>query len=145
MLTGGCSCGAIRFRLEDTPYDTGWCHCRICQHVSGAGGLVFTTVSRPAFVVERGADRLGRFKSTPFGERGFCMDCGAPLTIHVSHQSDEIDIAAGALDHPQAVTPTFHIYAGEAPPWMPVDDGLPCFDALRPTTRGLEEGQTEAG
>jgi hypothetical protein len=107
--------------------------------------LVFTTVSRAAFVVECGADRLGRFKSTPFGERGFCLDCGAPLTIHVSHQSDEIDIAAGALDHPEAVMPTFHIYAGEAPPWMPIDDGLPCFDALRPTTRGLDEGQTEAG
>ncbi len=144
MLKGGCTCGAVRYRLEAPPYDTGWCHCRICRHVSGAGGMVFTTVARNAFVVEQGGERVGRFQSTPFGERTFCGGCGAPLTIHVRHQPDEIDVAAGSLDDPDAVTPGFHLYVEEAPAWGAPDDGLPRHDRLRPATRGLAEGQTEA-
>lgn len=68
-LAGGCACGAVRFRLNASPYDTGWCHCRICQHVSGGGGLVFTTVALADFVVEAGAERIGTFPATSFGER----------------------------------------------------------------------------
>ena len=145
MLTGGCACGTIRFRLETDPYDTGWCHCRICQHLSGSGGLVFTTVPVSAMIVESGQDRMGRYQSTSFGERRYCLDCGAPLTIHVRHQATEIDIAAGALDHPELVVPAFHIFASQAPAWALSEDGLPRFAALRPTTRGLTIGQTQIG
>jgi hypothetical protein len=133
----------VRYRLLAEPYDTGWCHCRVCQRVSGSGAMVFTTVALTDFTVESGADRIGRFASTPFGERSFCKDCGSPLTIHVRHQPGEIDITAGSLDDPDSVTPGFHIYWAEAPAWVDADDGLPRFDALRPTTRGLAPGQTE--
>lgn len=64
---------------------------------------------------------------------------GAPLTNRVGHQPGEIDVAAGALDNPDSVTPAFHIYDAQAPGWMPLDDGLPRFIALRPETRGLLE------
>ena len=144
MLEGGCACGAIRYRLKVDPYDTGWCHCRICQRVSGTGGMIFTTVPLSAFHIERGEDSFGQFRSTPFGSRTYCFDCGAPLTIHVRHQPDEIDIAVGSLDDPGAVAPEFHLYAAAAPPWALPNDGLPRYDALRPATRGLEPGQTEA-
>ena len=132
MLAGGCACGAIRYRIDAEPYDTGWCHCRICQQVSGSGGMVFTTVALHHFHIERGEGQLGRFASTPFGERGYCRDCGSPLTIHVRHQPGEIDIAAASLDAPSA------------PKWAIPIDGLPRYAALRPTTRGLAPGQTEA-
>lgn len=144
MLTGGCTCGAVRYEILAPPYDTGWCHCRVCQHVSGSGGMVFTTVRQQDLKFEQGMDRLGRFRSTAFGERTFCRDCGAPLTIHVRHQPDEIDIAVGSMDDPSAVTPEFRLYVAEAPAWMNIDDNLPRYDALRPNTRGLSAGQTRA-
>jgi hypothetical protein len=140
MQTGGCSCGAIRFRLLESPYDTGWCHCRICQRLSGSAGMVFTTVAKSAYQLEQGAARIGRYPSTSFGERTFCLDCGAPLTIHVRHQPDEIDVAVGSLDDPNAVAPGFHIFVEQAPAWLAMD-GLPRFAAFRPNTRGLEAGQ----
>ena len=144
MLTGSCACGTIRYRIDAEPYDTGWCHCRICQQVSGSGGMVFTTVALHHFHIERGEGQLGRFASTPFGERGYSRDCGSPLTIHVRHQPGEIDIAAASLDDPDAVAPAFHLYAPSAPQWAILIDGLPRYAALRPTTRGLAPGQTEA-
>ena len=95
--------------------------------------------------VIQGQDHVGSFASTVFGTRTFCRHCGSPLTIHVRHQPDEIDIAAGTLNDPEQVAPSFHIYAGEAPSWMPMMAFLPRYKALRPKTRGLDEGQTEAG
>ena len=69
MLEGGCACGAIRYRLDTDLYDSGWCHCRICQHVSGSGGMVFTTVPLSAFRIVMGEESFGKFRSTPFGSR----------------------------------------------------------------------------
>lgn len=144
MIEGGCACGGVRYRIVGKTYDTGWCHCRLCQHMSGTGGLVFTTAALGDFAFVKGAGRVARFASTPFGERSFCGDCGSPLTMHVRHQPDEIDIAAGSLDDPAAARPGFHLYADCAPAWMNPDDGLPRFAALRPSTRGLALGQTRA-
>jgi hypothetical protein len=134
----------VRYRLEEAPYDTGWCHCRICQHVSGSGGMVFATVHRDRYRVTAGSDHVGSFASTAFGSRTFCRQCGSPLTIHVRHQPDEIDISVGTLDDPEEVQPAFHLYAAEAPSWMPMMAFLPRYRALRPNTRGLPDGLIEA-
>ncbi|WP_240047604.1 GFA family protein [Sphingomonas panacisoli] len=105
--------------------------------------MIFTTVPLFAFVIVDDEGKAGRFASTPTGERSFCTACGTPLTIHVRHQADEIDIAVGSLDDPNAVTPGFHLFARQAPSWTTFTDGLPRYDALRPNTRGLASGQTE--
>ncbi len=34
--TGGCQCGAIRFRVEGDLKDSSICHCRMCQKAFGA-------------------------------------------------------------------------------------------------------------
>jgi hypothetical protein len=107
--------------------------------------MVFTTVHLAHYKVIAGEDHVGSFASTDFGTRTFCRSCGSPLSIHVRHQPEEIDIPVGTLDDPEAVAPSFHLYAAEAPSWMPMMAFLPRYRALRPTTRGLAEGQTEAG
>lgn len=144
MLTGGCDCGQVRYRLGAEPYDTGWCHCRVCQRVSGSGGMVYTTVAFSDYVVIAGADHVGQFASTAFGTRTYCLDCGSPLTIHVAYKPTEVDFAAGSLDNPDAVAPSFHLYAASAPEWARPIDGLPRYDAPHVATRGLPQGRTEA-
>lgn len=143
-LQGGCACGAVRYALDEAPYDAGWCHCRLCQHVSGSGGMVFATVHLDRYRITVGGEQVGSFASTDFGTRTFCRQCGSPLSIHVRHQPDEIDIPVGTFDDPEEVAPSFHLYAAEAPSWMPMTAFLPRYQALRPKTRGLPEGQTEA-
>ena len=53
-IQGGCACGRVRYELRSQPFDTGYCHCRICQRISGAPALVFTTVPLEDFVVIEG-------------------------------------------------------------------------------------------
>ena len=33
---GGCLCGKIRYQIEGDPFDSDYCHCRICQRQTGA-------------------------------------------------------------------------------------------------------------
>ena len=106
--------------------------------------MVLTTIPLKDFQITQGSELVGNFASTSFGTRTFCRACGSPLTIHVRHQPNEIDVAVGTLDNPDGVKPTFHLYVSEAPGWVVQEDGLSRYAALRPDTRGLRTGQVEA-
>jgi hypothetical protein len=136
FLEGSCLCGAVQYRLESTPFDAGYCHCSMCRHASGAPVLAFATVPLRDFVLTAGEPR--RRRSTSFGERWFCADCGTQLAMHVDHQPDTIDFTIASLDAPEAVIPAFHIFAGSRIPWFDTADSLPRHDGFRPETRGLE-------
>jgi hypothetical protein len=140
MLIGGCACGTIRYRIAGEAYDTGWCHCRICQKSSGAPAMAFTTCALTDFVVEQGEDVLGTVRLVAFGERSFCTRCGTSLTIHTNYQTDEIDVAAATLDDPQAVRPAMHIFYDQHIAWAPAGDDLPTYSGFGVEERGLEPG-----
>jgi hypothetical protein len=135
---GGCACGAIRYRLASAPFDTGWCHCRICQKVSGAPALVFSTVPADDYVLTSGEAEVRTFRSTAFGRRRFCGACGTPLTMEVDHQPETIDFTVATLDEPDRVAPSFHIFRESRIAWFETADTLPRHDRFRPETRGLE-------
>ena len=136
--TGGCLCGAVRFRLASEPYDAGWCHCRTCQLNSGSPAMVFATVPLADYRFTAGETAVRRVASSGFGHRAFCGECGSPLYTHVEHQADMLDFSVTTLDEPGLVRPGFHIFWSSRVPWMAVDDGLPKYDRFRQNTVGLE-------
>lgn len=138
-MRGGCSCGTVRYRLASEPFDTGWCHCRVCQRISGAPALVFTTVPREHFVVEQGAEAIRTTRPTEFGERQFCGACGTPLTIAVQFQPETIDVTVATLDDPDGVRPGFHIFYARRIGWAQAGDALPRHEEWRPETRGRND------
>lgn len=137
-LTGRCLCGTVKFRLDSAPFDAGWCHCRSCQLNSGSPAMVFATVPLADYQFEAGEAEVRRVKSTDFGHRAFCGQCGTPLYTHVEHQPDTLDFSVTTLDEPGRVRPGFHIFWSSRVPWIRIDDGLPKFDRFRPNTVGLE-------
>ncbi|MBO9123338.1 MULTISPECIES: GFA family protein [unclassified Rhizobium] len=98
--TGGCQCGAIRFRVQGTLKDSSICHCRMCQKAFGAYYAPLVSVRGAELEWTRGERK--RFQSSNVVERGFCADCGTPLTYEAP---DGIAIAAGAFDDPSALPP----------------------------------------
>ena len=100
--SGGCQCGAVRYRFSDRPKGSHVCHCRMCQKAFGAfyaplvGGPVET------FAVTRGQITL--FRSSDKVERGFCRDCGTPLSF-ASIGGAWMSVSVGSLDNPEAFPP----------------------------------------
>ena len=137
-ITGGCACGAVRYALASPPFDAGWCHCRICQRVSGAPAMVFASVPDGHLEFVAGAESVQRFQSTGFGHRLFCGECGTPLVMKVDHQPETVDFAVATLDDPDSVAPGFHIFRASRIRWFETADELPRHEKFRPDTRGLE-------
>jgi hypothetical protein len=137
-LTGGCACGALRYELTSEPFDAGWCHCRTCQLVSGAPAMAFASVPPRDLAFTQGEGRLRRFRSSEFGSRQYCGDCGTSLTIQVDFQPETIDFAIATLDDPDRIAPAFHIFRASKIGWFETADALPRHARFRPDTRGLE-------
>jgi hypothetical protein len=137
-LEGGCACGAVRYRLESEPFDCGWCHCRTCQRVSGAPAMAFASVPAGHLVWTRGGDKVRSFKSSSFGHRSFCGECGTPFLMKVDHQPETVDFTVATLDDPGRVSPGFHIFWSSRVRWFEPKDDLPRHARFRPDTRGLE-------
>jgi hypothetical protein len=140
-ISGGCACGAVRYELRSEPFDCGWCHCTTCRLNSGAPAMVFASVPAGHFVFTRGADKVRRFRSSGFGHRTFCGECGTPFLMEVDHQPETVDFSVATLDAPELAAPGFHIFWASRIPWFEPKDELPRHDRFRPGTRGL--GGTE--
>ena len=137
--TGGCLCGAVRYRLGSEPFDPGWCHCRTCQLNSGAPAMAFASVAVAGWQIEKGQPR--QVRSSTFGHRLGCGACGTPLAMRVDHQPETVDFSIATLDDPGRIVPAFHIFWSSKVAWFEPGDSAPHFDRFRPDTRGL--GGTE--
>ncbi|MBA4011418.1 MAG: aldehyde-activating protein [Phenylobacterium sp.] len=103
--SGGCQCGAVRFRVEGELGEASICHCRMCQKATGGFFGPYVGTSAGTLVWTRGAPR--RFQSSNKVVRGFCGDCGTPLTYEYGDK--EIGLAIGALDAPAAAAPSVQL------------------------------------
>lgn len=101
-LSGGCQCGAVRYRLASRPTDASICHCRMCQKAFGNYVAPLAGVPLADLAWTRGEP--GRFRSSEAVERGFCRDCGTPLFYRVLDR-DRISVSLGSLDEPDRVLP----------------------------------------
>ncbi len=121
--SGGCQCGAVRFHVAGTLADASICHCRMCQKAFGAYFAPLVSVRGAAFAWTRGAPK--RFASSNRVKRGFCAECGTPLTYEAP---DGLAIAAGAFDQPGRLPPSIQ-YGIEGR--LPFVDGLHALPARR--------------
>ncbi|HLZ74321.1 GFA family protein [Phenylobacterium sp.] len=95
-LSGGCQCGAIRFRVDGELGEASICHCRMCQKAMGAFFGPFVEVGPAGLAWTRGARK--RFQSSNKIHRGFCGDCGTPLTFE--YGETHLSLAIAAFDRP---------------------------------------------
>ena len=114
-LTGGCQCGAIRYRLDVAPIRANICHCRMCQKAGAAPFMAFAAVPVDKFVVGRGV--ITTFASSDVAERGFCSLCGTPLTYRALKTAD-ISVTILSLDDPNAVAPDTQLGVESQVHWL---------------------------
>jgi hypothetical protein len=129
-LSGGCQCGAVRFRAGRLGRPS-ICHCRMCQKAFGSFYGPFVTAHEVTWT--RGAPK--RFASSDKVRRGFCADCGTPLTYEAAGAA--LEIAIGALDDPARAAPVIQVNPADKLPFV---DGLHAL----PTRKRAEQPELEA-
>ena len=93
-FSGGCQCGAVRYRAARAPSEPHLCHCRMCQKAAGNYFMPLGGVAHEDFAITRGA--ISYFHSSDIVRRGFCARCGTPLTYETIGD-DHVAITLGSL------------------------------------------------
>lgn len=121
-LTGGCLCGAIRYRLASAPTGISTCHCTMCRKSAGGAFQLYGSIDQSDIDWEKGAPK--KRATSAHARRWFCADCGSPLVFEIVNR-EQVGITIPSLDDPAPFPPEAHDGAESWLPWLHMDDGLP--------------------
>lgn len=122
-ITGGCNCGAVRYRISAAPLRVSHCHCATCRRASGA--VAATLAAFPADAVEWTGEEPKTYRSSDFAFRRFCPVCGSQLEFGFDARPELRIIAVGSMDDPSAAPAIRHNFISEKLPWVHLDEHLP--------------------
>ena len=106
-VTGGCQCGAIRYRSDQLMDNAHICHCRMCQ--KAVGNFLAALVGAPNDRLQWTRGEPALFASSDLAERGFCSLCGTPL-FYRAIGGERTGLTIGSLDDPSLAPP--HVQVG---------------------------------
>lgn len=127
VMTGGCRCDALRYRIEGEPLHASVCHCEDCRRSAGAPCVAWMAIEQQRFVWEKG--EATQWTGNGVALRQFCPSCGTGLAyINETMLPGLVDVAIATLDNPALVPPQIQIQKAEMIPWLESSMHLPAFD-----------------
>lgn len=130
LRDGGCTCGAVRYRLESGPIIVHCCHCRWCQRETGSAFVINAMIESDRVHVLQGETETVPVPSqSGTGQRIVrCAACRIALWSHYPRGGDEIRfVRVGTLDDPDALAPDIHVYTDSKQPWLVLSDNARAF------------------
>ena len=132
-ITGGCLCGAVRYRSSAAPVTARVCWRRDCQYWAAGAGTVNVVVRVETFeVTGETRDYASAADSGNRMHRRFCPTCGTPMFSAAEARPELMIARAGTLDDRELAAPAGTIWTGSAPSWACIAEDLPKFDAQPP-------------
>ena len=133
-MTGGCSCGAVRYRLTSEPLFVHCCHCVNCQRQTGSAFVINVLIEADRVEVTSGqpeAVDVPRDDKSPQRIHR-CPACRVAVFSEYGWP-ELLFVRAGTLDEPSAVKPDVHIYTKSKLPWLVLPDDTPAFEVYYDT------------
>ncbi len=130
-MEGGCTCGAVRYRMTSKPMFVHCCHCRWCQRETGASFALNAMIEADRVVLLRGSpEAVDTPSESGKGQKIVrCPDCHITLWSNYAGAGDALHfIRVGTLDEPDRLTPDVHIYTASKQPWVVLPPGTPAFE-----------------
>ncbi len=149
-LSGGCACGAVRYKLTDAPIFQLICHCTDCQKASGSAFAEVLLVAADRLSMEGREPKFYAVKaeSGRTMNRGFCGECGSPIMIRRPETPQVAFVQAGSLDDPTVFKPVAEVFTCRAHPSTSAMEGTARFeqgppaDLVRPAVEAYFKGRT---
>ena len=130
---GGCSCGALRYRLTAPPLIVHACHCRDCQRITGSAFVINLWIEGEFVESTSGAPRSCTLKGGSGKDHDvfFCATCGTYLwSRYHGVPGDSLFVRAGTLDDASEIGPDVHIYTQTKLAWLTLPNDVPSFEAF---------------
>ena len=127
-IEGGCTCGAVRYRLLSRPLFVHCCHCRWCQRESGASFALNAMIESDRVELIRGAPEMVATPSNSGKGQNIarCPHCRIALWSHYAGAGERIKfVRVGTLNRPDLLPPDIHIFTASKQPWLVLPDNVP--------------------
>ena len=125
---GGCTCGAVRYRLKAKPLFVHCCHCTWCQRETGSAFAVNAFIEASEVEFLKG-DPVPTTLPSLSGKGQViwrCPDCGVTVWSNYAGAGPKFNfVRVGTLDEPSRAPPDIHIYTSTKLPWVALPDGVP--------------------
>lgn len=132
--TGGCGCGAVRWRISQPPLGAAYCHCTRCQRRTGSGSSLQALVAPGSFEITRGEDAVGTWRPDGGWPKCFCRECGSAVFGRHPERPEVVIVRLGSFDEDPGVKVHYRQFVGSAPAWDTIpEDGLPRFEGRAPS------------
>ena len=123
---GGCTCGAIRYRMESKPLFVHCCHCHWCQRETGTSYALNAMIEADRVTLLNG--NPGKFPIPSNSGKGQdiwrCPECHIAVWSNYSAAGDKINfIRVGTLDEAHRFPPDIHIFTSSKQPWIVIPGG----------------------
>jgi hypothetical protein len=139
-VSGGCQCGAVRYRLKGAPVTFYLCYCKECQKQSSSAFGESLRVN--ASDVETEGVTKSFFRPGGNGndlECRFCPNCGTRLFHLRPRYGERFNIKAGTLDGTSWLKPAGHIWTRSKQPHVVIPEDALCYDGQPETYDELEK------
>jgi len=126
---GGCSCGAVRYRLSSEPLFVHCCHCLNCQRQTGSAFVINLLIEADRVEVVSGDPQpVDAPRDDGSVQRIYrCPNC--QVAVFSEYGRPEVRfVRGGTLDEPWAVQPDVHIFTRSKLPWVALPESVPAFE-----------------
>lgn len=134
---GGCSCGAVRYRLTSRPMFTNCCHCLDCQKQTG-GAFAINAMIETSRIEMLSGEPVVIDMPSPSG-RGHevhrCPKCEVALWSNYGRRTWMRFVRVATLDAPHAIRPDAHIFTRSRVPWVSLPADTPAFEIYYDTPK----------
>ena len=130
-LEGGCTCGAVRYRMTSGPLFVHCCHCRWCQRETGASFALNAMIEADRVILLRASPRSWTRRPTAArGRRSLAArQCRIALWSNYGGAGDAVRfVRVGTLDEPDRLPPDIHIFTASKQPWVVLPPGVPAVE-----------------
>jgi hypothetical protein len=135
-ITGGCLCGAVRYKATEKPMMTRACWCRTCQYFAAGNAAVNQVFPVNAVTI---SGELKDFQSTADSgnrmHRKFCPNCGVHLFSMAEVRPHLLIVRAGTLDDQKNIVIDALIWTSSAPDWAALDSKIQQFERQPPASK----------
>ena len=128
--SGSCSCGFVKYSINEDPLFTQACHCDDCKKSTGSAFVISSMILESCFEIEEGELHA---TTLPTGSGSgykpfFCKKCGTYIYCEYERAPGIILIRTSSLDEAQNFPPQAHVFTKSKVDWIHLDDNIPSFE-----------------
>lgn len=126
-MNGRCTCGAITYRLTNTPLFTHCCHCTWCQRETGSAFALNAMIEAEFLDVTGEVEEIPTPSNSGKGQIiARCPACKVALYSHYAGAGRSVAfVRVGTMTDPAACPPDIHIFTSTKLPWVILDTTVP--------------------